>query len=251
MENLKKSQFLAYCRTSTENQKDEKTIDIQKENLLRYASQNKIEIIDWFLDDGVSGALENRPELLRMMEYLKNNSDIDGVLIYKLDRLARDLYLQEGLIKEFFKSNKKVLSVLEPDLDSNDPFRKAFRQMLGVFAEFEKAMITLRMKSGKKRKSEVNGGFGGSHVFGYRSKDGQLQVHKSEAEVVQKIFYLKRKKKMNLTAIANHLNSNGIKTRLRGHWFASSVKNILKNPLYSGKIRFHGQIFNGTHERLV
>ena len=187
---MKKSAFLAYCRTSTENQKDEKTIELQVASLIKYASKNNLELVEFFKDDGVSGSLENRPELVRMMKCLRDSPDVTGVLIYKLDRLARDLYIQEGLIKEFSKLNKQVISTLEPDLDSGDPFRTAFRQMLGVFSQFEKAMITLRMKGGKRRKAE-SGGFHGGFVYGYRSVNGKLEVFEPEAKIVKDIFYLK------------------------------------------------------------
>ena len=247
---MTKSAFLAYCRVSTENQKDEKTIELQVENLTKYAHKNNIEIIEWFKDDGVSGALENRPELVRMMECLKNSPDVAGVLIYKLDRLARDVYIQEGLIREFSKLKKQIVSTLEPDLDSDDPFRRAFRQMLGVFAEFEKAMIVLRMKSGKRRKAEL-GGFHGGFVYGYRSVKGQLEVNEQEAQVVREIFHMKKKKRMHLTCIAGYLNSNGIKTRLHGHWHASTIKGILENPIYKGKLRFGGKIYDGQHKNLL
>ncbi|OGI66705.1 hypothetical protein A2642_01915 [Candidatus Nomurabacteria bacterium RIFCSPHIGHO2_01_FULL_39_10] len=62
---------------------------------------------------------------------------------------------------------------------------------------------------------------------------------------------MKKKKRMHLTCIAGYLNSNGVKTRLHGRWHASTIKGILENPIYKGKLRFGGQLFNGTHERLV
>ncbi len=247
---MAKSAFLGYCRVSTENQKDEKTIELQVESLLKYAHKNNLELIKIFRDDGVSGSLENRPELIRMMKCLKDSPDVAGVLIYKLDRLARDLYIQEGLIKEFSKLNKQVISTLEPDLDSSDPFRTAFRQMLGVFSEFEKAMITLRMKSGKRRKAEL-GGFHGGFVYGYRSVNGQLEINEPEAQVVREIFHMKKKQRMHLTCIAAYLNSNGVATRLRGHWHPSTVKAILENPIYRGKIRFGGKEYIGNHKNLL
>ena len=64
-------------------------------------------------------------------------------------------------------------------------------------------------------------------------------------------FYLKRKKRMKLTGIAYYLNSRGVKTRLDKVWYASTVKSILKNPLYSGRVRYNGREFQGTHERII
>lgn len=247
-----KPKFIAYCRTSTENQKEEKTIELQVESLLKYANKTGIEIIDWFKDDGVSGGLENRPELIKMMKRLETDQEITGVLIYKLDRLARDLYIQEGLIKELSKLNKQVISTLEPDLDSKDPFRKAFRQMLGVFAEFEKAMITLRMKNGRNS-SVAKGGWHGGQVYGYDSTDkGKLKINKPEAEIVKRISYLHRYKQLSPSALARLLNQEGIPTKRKDtKWHSLTITKILKNPIYKGKIRYGNQIFEGKHESIL
>lgn len=242
---------VAYCRTSTENQRDEKTIELQVESLAKYASKHNMEVVEWFKDDGVSGGLEHRPALLKLMDFLEANTEIEIIIVVKLDRLARDLFIQEGLIKELTKLKRKLVSTLEPDLASNDPFRKAFRQMLGVFAEFEKAMITLRMKSG--RDSAVSKGkWHGGEVYGFDNKDGQLLINKKEAEIVKRIFYLKRYKRMKLQKIADTLNAEDIPTK-RGttKWWPSTIKKILTNNLYKGKISYKGQIYEGQHQSII
>lgn len=251
MEGTEMQKVVAYCRTSTENQKEEKTIDLQVESLTKYASNHGMEIVEWFKDDGVSGGLEHRPELLKLMDYLEANTDIETILIYKLDRLARDLFIQEGLIKEFTKLKRQLVSTLEPDLASNDPFRKAFRQMLGVFAEFEKAMITLRMKNGRDS-SVSKGRWHGGEVYGFDNKDGMLLINKREADVVKQIFHLKRYKRMKLNKIAEHLNSQNIPTK-RGttKWWPSTIKKILTNNLYKGKISYKGQTYEGQHQAII
>ena len=59
-------------------------------------------LVNIFKDNGISGAseLENRPELAKLFSYAEENKEIEGVLIFKLDRLARDIYIQEHLIKK-------------------------------------------------------------------------------------------------------------------------------------------------------
>ncbi|MBI4158297.1 MAG: recombinase family protein [Candidatus Yanofskybacteria bacterium] len=239
--------FVAYCRTSTENQREEKTIELQINSLEKYAREKEVEIVEWFKDDGVSGGLESRPELVRLLDYLKENDEVGSVLIYKLDRLARDLFIQEGLIRKFAELNKQVVSTLEPDLDSNDPFRKAFRQMLGVFSEFEKAMIGLRMKNGKHvavSKGKWHGGF----VYGYNNDgNGQLTINKSESEIVKKVFYMRNKQHKTYIKIADYLNTENIKTKLGGKWHASTIRAIIKNPIYKGKMRFGDKTYDGLH----
>lgn len=238
---------VAYCRVSSSSQREEKTIELQVDSLTKYASKNEIKIVEWFKDDGVSGGLENRPELIRMMKYLEDHNDVEMILIYKLDRLARDLYIQEGLIKEFTKLSKQVVSTLEPDLGDNDPFRKAFRQMLGIFAEFEKAMIALRMKNGKHvavSKGKWHGGF----VYGYNNNgNGQLIVNNHESEIVKRIFHMKKRQHKTYLKIADCLNAESIRTKLGGRWHASTIRAIIKNPIYKGKIRFGDKTYDGLH----
>jgi site-specific DNA recombinase len=244
--------FVAYCRTSTENQREEKTIELQVESLSRYAKSHGIEIVEWFKDDGVSGGLENRPALAKMLKFLEVNVEVEAVLIYKLDRLARDLYLQEGLIREFTKFKKIVISTIEPDLASNDPFRKAFRQFIGIVSELEKAIITLRMKNGRDS-SVSKGRWHGGLVYGYDSKDGKLTINEREAEIIKKIFYFRRYKKMTASEIANFLNHNKIPTK-RGNtnWWPSSVNKILSNKMYrKGLLKYKNQEYQGRFETIL
>lgn len=247
-----KSKYIAYCRTSTENQREKETIELQVEALQKYANKNSLEIIEWFKDDGVSGGLESRPELIRLMKFLEENNEIEGVLIYKLDRLARDLYIQEGLIKELTKLNKQIVSTLEPDLDSCDPFRKAFRQMLGVFSEFEKAMITLRMKNGRNS-AVAKGRWHGGSIYGYdHGKNGELIINQKEAEVVKRIYKLKRYQKFTCSKIAKLLNSEGAPTKRKNtKWHSFTVKKILKNPIYRGKLRYLNNEYAGQQESII
>jgi len=184
-ENLKK--VFGYCRVSTENQKEEKTIDIQEEALKKHAEDNGLELLSIFKDEGISGSLEQRPGLTQLLSLLTNSPEIDGVLIYKLDRLARDVVIQENLIKEFQRLGKRVLSTLEPDLDSNDPTRKLVRQILGVISEYERAIITMRLSGGRISKASKGGYAGGGVPYGYTADPlkHSLVQHDAEAKVVR------------------------------------------------------------------
>ncbi len=149
--------LVGYCRVSTENQKEEGTIEIQKSALSQYEAQNGHELVTVFCDEGVSGGLEDRPALSELFFYLEEHPEAEGVLIYKLDRLARDLYIQEHLIKKLESLDKKLLSIKEPNLESTDPMRKAFRQFMGIVAELEKAFITMRLSGGRVNKARKGG----------------------------------------------------------------------------------------------
>jgi site-specific DNA recombinase len=240
--NKQKKIAIAYYRVSTDIQKEEKTIETQKFKVEEFAKKNNYEIIESYSDDGVSGGLENRPSLSRMLSNIKN-TEAEYILIYKLDRLARDLNIQEGLIIKFNNANKKLISTLEPDLDGKDPFRKAFRQMLGVFSEFEKSMITLRLEGGRERKAK-EGGWHGGKIYGYKNNKGKLIIDISEANIIKKMFKLRRQR-LPYKKIANELNKLKIPTaRSESIWRGTTIRRMIKNPIYkNGNIKYKGNIY--------
>ena len=229
--------LVGYCRVSTENQKEEGTIEIQEKALKRYVKEKDFELIKIFKDEGISGSseLENRPGLAELFNFIEDNKGIEGVLIFKLDRLARDLYIQEHLIKKLELLNIELISMKEPDLSSKDPMRKAFRQFMGIVSELEKAFITMRLLAGRINKAQKGGFAGGSTALGYISKNKELIIDKEQAETIRMIFKMKRYKKMSLRGIARELNEKGIPTsRGKGRWYGRTVKYILENPIYKG-----------------
>ena len=155
---------IGYCRVSTDNQKEEGTITLQREAIKDYCQRNKIELVRIFEDEGVSGGLEDRPGLAMMFDFLESEGGVEAVIIYKLDRLARDLYIQEHLIKKLEALKVRLISTKEPDLDSGDPMRKAFRQFMGIVAELEKAFITMRLTGGRKNKLKLKRAYAGGGI---------------------------------------------------------------------------------------
>lgn len=234
--------LVAYCRVSTSNQKEEGTIDLQTDAIKGYCQKRGYELMSIFKDEGVSGGLEARPALADLFTFLESEpgKDAQGVVIWKLDRLARDLYIQEHLIKKLELLGKKIISTNEPDLDSSDPLRKAFRQFMGIVAELEKAFITMRLSGGRINKARKGGYAGGSVALGYISEGKELKLDKQEAEVVRAIFELKRYKRLSMNEIARHLDEEGYQTKRGGRWHASTVSYILKNRLYKGFYGYKG-----------
>lgn len=240
MEKDKKLKLIGYCRVSTENQKEEGTIDLQVKDIKRFADNNNYELVETFCDNGVSGSLEwyERKGMLAMFNYIEAHKNIDGVLIYKLDRLARDLRIQENIIYDLQEKQKKtIISIKEPDLDSKDITRVLFRQMLSAVAQYERGLITMRMTNGRLKKAEKGGYAGGSAAYGYVVKNKGLKIDKKQAEVIKLIFTM-RKKKKSLRGIVNILNKENIKTARGGKWYAGTVKYILDNRLYQGEVSY-------------
>lgn len=235
--------IIGYCRVSTDNQKDEGTIDIQRQALKEYAEAKGYELVKIFEDEGVSGGLEDRAGLAELFNFLedKENKEVEAVLIFKLDRLARDLYIQEHLIKKLESLGRKLISTKEADLASDDPMRKAFRQFMGIVAELEKAFITMRLSGGRINKIKTKSLYaGGGVALGYEVKDKDLVINTKQAEVIKRIFKMKRDQRKGLREIARELNEQGLPTARGGEWHAGTIKYILSNPLYKGVMIYGG-----------
>jgi DNA invertase Pin-like site-specific DNA recombinase len=231
---------IAYCRVSTDNQKEEGTVELQENAIKEYCKLKGLNLIRLFKDEGISGGLENRPALSELFSFLEKEKNIKAVVIWKLDRLARDLYIQEYSIKRLEALNVKLISTKEPDLDSSDPMRKAFRQFMGIVSELEKAFITMRLSGGRINKARKGGYAGGGVALGYLSKDKELNKTDLEVETVKRIFNLKKHKRFSINQIARTLNSECAKTKKGGKWYASTVSYILKNPIYKGQYGYKG-----------
>ena len=229
--------IIAYCRVSTDNQKEEGTIEIQVEAIKDYCKSRDLELVEIFKDEGVSGGLENRPALADLFSFLEETKDIDAVVIFKLDRLARDLYIQEHIIKKLEALNVGLISTKEPNLASDDPMRKAFRQFMGIVAELEKSFITMRLSGGRINKAKKGRYAGGGVAIGYKSEGKELVISGEEAEIVKNIYKLRRSRK-GLREIARTLNENNIPTARGGKWYAGTVKYILENPIYKGVLEY-------------
>src|SRR5512133_4347483 len=112
----------AYLRVSGKGQLEGDGFPRQRAAIKAYAESDGIKIAHWFREEGVSGTkdLENRPALLELMLALHSNG-VRLVLIEKLDRLARDLMVQETIVSDLRKHEFELISVAEPDLCSDDP----------------------------------------------------------------------------------------------------------------------------------
>jgi DNA invertase Pin-like site-specific DNA recombinase len=139
------------------------------------------------------------------------------VLIERLDRIARDVVVQESILKELNRKGFELVSVSEPDLCSADPYRSAMRQMLGVFAELDRKTIVLKLRAARQRKKARTGRCEGRKPFGFR--DGEHQI-------VARMKALKAEGR-NWEQISNQLNADGFKTRSGGSWFPATVRRIV------------------------
>jgi site-specific DNA recombinase len=245
-----------YVRVSTQDQAEYgRSIEIQKESIKDYGTKNGLKIDRFYEEHGVSGSLADRPALAELQADVKRGL-IKTIIITRLDRLARELLLQESILGDFQEKGAQIISIDEPDILSIDPSRILLRQMKGAINQYEKAMITLRMKSGRIKKAKEGGYAGGTPCLGYKPvKDSNksssyLKILPEESRIITIIYELRERGK-TLQEIADYLNSGNFKTKRHRSWHKSTIKYILDNKTYYGQLQYSAIELDGTHEPIV
>lgn len=217
----------AYLRVSGKGQVEGDGFTRQLSAIKAYAAANDIRIARTFREEGVSGGTDNmdRPAWSEMMATLHSNG-VRTILIERLDRLARDLMVQEAAIADLRKHNFKLVSVAEPDLMENDPTRVLMRQLMGAVAQYDKSQIVAKLRGARMRKRAKEGRCEGRKPYGY---------YEGEAEIIERMKTL-RAAGLGFDRIAAALNGEGVKPRSGQKWGGFTVNKIL-----TGKTRATAQ----------
>lgn len=238
-----------YIRVSTQEQAQEGySVGEQKERLIAYCKAQDWIIADIYVDGGYTGSNLKRPGMQKLMS---ETDKFDVVLVYKLDRLSRSQRDTLYLIEEIFLPNNVDFVSMQESFDTSSPFGKAMIGLLAVFAQLEREQIKERTKMGRiaRAKSGLYRG-GGNTPIGYDYKDGHLIVNPYEAEQVKKIYewYLGG---ASLKSITERLQSAGYTNRYGSYSSWSSVRSILENETYLGRIHYGDVLVYDAHEPLV
>lgn len=208
-----------------------------------------------YSDAGLSGSNTNRPALQELLAAARRK-EFEMLVVFKLDRLARNQRDFLNLLDELAQNGVEVASVSEP-FDTSTYMGRAMRNLLGVFAEMEREMISERTKAKMEASKQQGFYIGGALPFGYRRENNVLIPTPEDAPYVRWIFqqYVQHG---SPTAIARELNRKNVyklncKGEKRGTWESKSVTNILRNAVYCGFIRSSDgeTLYPGKHQPLV
>jgi site-specific DNA recombinase len=226
-----------YVRWSTDDQSEGTTLDVQLEGCRHYALSQGWQPTEslTFIDDGYSGGNLMRPALTRLRGLIRAG-EVDCVVVFKVDRLSRnivdavELVLNEWRERCFFKSAR------EP-IDTSSDLGRVIFGILAMFADFERSQIRERTQSGKVRRIAEGKQLHGEPAFGYQPSGarGQWAERPDEAKLVRRLFRMAAGGE-SVAAICRQLNTEGVRTRAGGAWSLRSVLWILRNRLYIGEV---------------
>jgi site-specific DNA recombinase len=240
-----------YTRISTDEEHQPYSLEAQDTRLGAYiASQDGWELTRRY-SDRMTGSVLERPELQRALGDARLQR-FDLLLVYRVDRLSRSVRGLAQILEELDHARVLFRSATEP-FDTGTPAGRMMVQMLGVFAEFERATMVDRVIAGMERKAARGGWLGGPNPYGYRYNPAtaMLEPDEAEAEIVRTIFDLYVTKRLGTKAVANWLNAHGHRTRAGRLWSLVTAFDVLRNPVHIGRIRFRGESYEGPHAALV
>ncbi|MHA2065227.1 MAG: recombinase family protein [Candidatus Thorarchaeota archaeon] len=233
-----------YARVSTTRQQLDLTIEQQIERLRGHVEEQPewhLEEKHIYLDEGYSGAKLNRPGLDRLREHIPK-AEFEMILITAPDRLARNYVHQTLLIEEFQNLGCQVQFVERPM--SQDPHDQLLLQIRGAVAEYERSLITERMRRG--RRAKLRSGLllpWTVAPYGYlpdpdNPRDAsKVNLDPVKSELVRQMFawYTDPQKRCSLYWIAKKLSDDGIPTPRGGvRWNVATIRGILRSPTYAG-----------------
>jgi DNA invertase Pin-like site-specific DNA recombinase len=228
-------ELIAYTRVSTRGQADDGYgLDVQEGAIRRWAEANRHVIVRLCSDAGVSGAKDaaDRPGLSEALDLLRPPPKATGLVVARLDRLARRLHVQEVALGLAWRAGARVFTVdggevLEDDPD--DPMRTTIRQVIGAFAELDRKLIAKRLKDGRRAKAAAGRHAVGDYAYGTRGagtgRDRDAAPDEAEQQAVARIVAL-RSEGRSYRDIAGVLDGEGFKPRRAEHWSPMSVRNV-------------------------
>lgn len=257
---MEKTQAAIYCRLSQDDGSlgDSGSIQTQKALLTQYCQEHHMEIVDCYCDDGWSGTNFNRPAFQRMIGDIEGGK-VNTVIVKDLSRFGRE-YAQMGLYIEHYFEEKGVrfLSLAE-NIDSSEGLNNLVLPFTNVINSLYARQASEKTKAAHRVRAK-NGMFLGARApYGYQKDPNDrhhLIVDPEAAEVVKEIFrmfadgigyvrmtkILRERNILNPQAYFNQNNPDYYKHsdywRKPFDWHATSVRAILNNPVYLGKLTF-------------
>jgi site-specific DNA recombinase len=233
----------AYVRVSTSRQVKLATIEQQLEMVSRYAREKGWELSeeDLFRDDGYSGTTLKRPALDALRDKARLR-EFEVVVVPSPDRLARNYVHQMVLIEEFEKDGCRVEFVERPM--SSEPNDQLLLQIRGAVAEYERTLLSERMRRGRLAKYKAGLLLPWTHVpYGLRvdpdrpREPAGVSLDEAKAAVVAEIFAAYLEPGASLFGVSRHLRQMGVPAPRGGKaWSTATLRGILTNPAYAGKV---------------
>ncbi|MFT3984366.1 MAG: recombinase family protein [Lachnospiraceae bacterium] len=248
--------YVIYLRKSRADAEAEargegETLLKHERTLLELAARKKLIIIDIYREIVSGDTIAARPQMQRLLSEVEAGK-WDGVLVMEIERLARGDTIDQGIMAQTFKYSGTKIITPNKDYDPQDEFDEEYFEFGLFMSRREYKTINRRLQRGREAAAREGRYQGSRAPYGYeriRNKENAptLRIIPEQSEVVKLIFeyYVHGETRMGgelrrlgIQALARKLNEMKIIPATHDYWQKETVKNILTNPVYIGKIRW-------------
>lgn len=236
-----------YARFSSHAQ-NEQSIEGQLAECRAFAERNNLRIVHEYIDRALTGTTDKRPDFLQMIEDSKRKG-FQFVIVYQLDRFARNRYDSATYKAKLKKNGVRVLSAKENITD--DASGILIEGVLESMAEYYSAELSQKVKRGIAMSASKCKYFGGTVALGYKIDSEKNYIIDEETAPIVKQMFQMLAGGYNYAQIARYLNGRGIKTARGGVWNKHSFHCLFSNRKYIGKYTFQGTEIEGGVPRII
>lgn len=249
MNNFTNMKYIAYCRKSSESEdRQALSIESQEKELLRLAEKENIKIVK-ILKESKSAKNPGRPVFNEMVKII-NSGQADGILCWKLDRLARNP-VDGGSISWMLQQNiiKNIKTIEKDYFPSDNVLLMSFE--FGMANQYIRD-LSVNVKRGLKTKLE-NGGYSGQAPVGYLNDKANktIIVDSIKSKFIVRIFELFSTGSYSLNSLRELLHKEGMRTKTGNKISKSLIHKILSSTFYYGITVSHGKYYKGNHTPLI
>ena len=262
-----------YARVSDESQVDSWSLPAQKHEFANLCQQKSWQSVGIYCEEGVSAhtdSIEKRLQFRHLLEDCKTHN-FDVVVVHSLNRWSRNLGVTLESFKRLAESGIAFVSITE-NIDYSTPEGKLFIAMIGAFAQYFSDSLAKHTSKGLKERA-FNGLPNGDIPFGYRRGDlgktsgerRQIYVVPEEVKAITHIFQMYASGGNSLASVASWLNEKGFRTRNKRElkngsgnlvtgpqpFTLYSVRWLLHNSFFTGKVKYRDQLLPGKHEVIM
>ncbi len=258
---------VTYLRVSTADQatrggrEEGFSIPAQREANTRKAASLGATIIEEFVDAGESATSAKRPELQRMLAYVRENP-VDYCIVHKLDRLARSR--ADDVAIHFALKQAGVTLVSTSENIDETPSGMLMHGIMSSIAEFYSRNLANEVTKGLVQKASLGGtvtraplGYKNVHVTDELGRVNRtVEIDPARAHLVTWAFFRYAEGDATLSTLVEELTDRGLTTRATPKWPSkplnvNALHRMLRHPYYKGEIHYRGVIYPGLHEPLV
>ncbi|MCL2386129.1 MAG: recombinase family protein [Defluviitaleaceae bacterium] len=235
-----------------ENRGEGETLDRHKRTLLEFAKNMNLHISKIYKEVVSGETIVARPEMQQLLQDVEQGH-WDGVIVMEIERLARGDTLDQGIVAQTFKYSDTKIITPAKTYQPNNEFDEEYFEFGLFMSRREYKTINRRQQAGRVASVKEGKYVGNTPPYGYErvklesTKGYTLKEIPKEADTIRLIYELYTQgeqqpdgsfKRLGLSRICKKLNALNIKPKKAKQWRADSIHDILKNPVYNGKIRW-------------